>query len=56
MTLGVGYAVGRNVVVETVFSWPGIGRMLVRAVSSHARWRRARSCCCGRHRGYEFRC
>jgi peptide/nickel transport system permease protein len=35
MTLGVGYAVGGNVVVETVFSWPGIGRMLVRAVSSH---------------------
>jgi len=35
LTLGVGYAVGGNVVVETVFSWPGIGRMLVRAVSSH---------------------
>lgn len=35
MTLGVGYAVGGNVVVETVFSWPGIGRMLVRAVQSH---------------------
>jgi peptide/nickel transport system permease protein len=35
LTLGVGYAVGGNVVVETVFSWPGIGRMLVRAVQSH---------------------
>lgn len=35
MTLGVGYAVGGNVVVETVFSWPGIGRLLVSAVQSH---------------------
>jgi peptide/nickel transport system permease protein len=34
MTLGVGYAVGGNVVIETIFSWPGIGRMLVRAVSA----------------------
>ena len=25
---------GRNVVVETVFSWPGIGRLLVNAVSA----------------------
>ncbi|MDP6120015.1 MAG: ABC transporter permease [Rhodospirillales bacterium] len=32
--LGVGYSVGGNVVVETVFSWPGLGRMLVDAVSS----------------------
>jgi peptide/nickel transport system permease protein len=35
MTLGVGYAVGGNVVVETVFSWPGIGLLLVRSVQSH---------------------
>lgn len=32
--LGVGYSIGGNVVVETVFSWPGIGRLLVRAVSA----------------------
>ena len=32
--LGVGGAVGGNVVVETVFSWPGIGRLLVNAVAS----------------------
>jgi peptide/nickel transport system permease protein len=32
--LGVGLSMGGNVVVETVFSWPGIGRMLVQAVAS----------------------
>jgi peptide/nickel transport system permease protein len=32
--LGFGNSVGGNVVVETVFSWPGLGRMLVDAVSS----------------------
>lgn len=32
--LGVGHSVGGNVVIETVFSWPGLGRMLVEAVSS----------------------
>jgi peptide/nickel transport system permease protein len=32
--LGLGLAVGGNVVVETVFSWPGLGRLLVNAVSS----------------------
>ncbi len=32
--LGVGGAVGGNVVVETVFSWPGVGRLLVNAVAS----------------------
>jgi peptide/nickel transport system permease protein len=30
--LGVGGSVGGNVVIETVFSWPGLGRMLVTAV------------------------
>ena len=32
--LGIGFSVGGNVVVETVFSWPGIGRLLVNAVAS----------------------
>src|SRR5690554_5252483 len=32
--MGIGYSLGGNVVVETVFSWPGLGRMLVRAVSA----------------------
>ena len=32
--LGVGLSMGGNVVVETVFSWPGIGRMLVSAVAN----------------------
>lgn len=35
LTLGIGYAVGGNVLIETVFSWPGIGRILVRAVQAH---------------------
>jgi peptide/nickel transport system permease protein len=30
--LGVGGSIGGNVVVETVFSWPGLGRVLVGAV------------------------
>lgn len=34
LTLGVGYAIAGDVVIENVFSWPGLGRMLVRAVSS----------------------
>lgn len=33
MAVGLGYAIGGNVVLETVFSWPGLGRLLVRAVS-----------------------
>jgi peptide/nickel transport system permease protein len=32
--LGIGYSIGGNVVVETVFSWPGLGRLLVRAVAA----------------------
>lgn len=32
--LGIGYSIGGNVVIETVFSWPGLGRLLVQAVSS----------------------
>ncbi len=32
--LGLGASIGGNVVVETVFSWPGLGRMLVVAVAS----------------------
>ena len=34
LALGIGYAIGGDVVVETIFSWPGLGRMLVRAVAS----------------------
>jgi peptide/nickel transport system permease protein len=30
--LGLGASIGGNVVVETVFGWPGIGRLLVNAV------------------------
>ncbi len=33
--LGVGLSMGGNVVIETVFSWPGIGRLLVQAVTVH---------------------
>lgn len=33
-TLGLGATVGGNVVVETVFSWPGLGRVLVTAVAA----------------------
>ncbi|MFW6381295.1 MAG: ABC transporter permease [Bacillota bacterium] len=34
MAVGIGYAMGGNVVIETVFSWPGLGRLLVKAVST----------------------
>ena len=32
--LGLGASMGGNVVVETVFAWPGIGRLLVQAVQT----------------------
>ena len=32
--LGIGISMGGNVVIETVFSWPGIGRLLVQAVAN----------------------
>jgi peptide/nickel transport system permease protein len=35
MALGVGYSIGGNVVIENVFGWPGLGRLLVRAVSAN---------------------
>lgn len=34
MAVGVGYTIGGNVIIETVFSWPGIGRLLVDAVTA----------------------
>lgn len=34
LALGIGYSIGGNVVIENVFGWPGIGRMLVRAVTA----------------------
>ena len=33
MAVGFGYAIGGNVVIENVFSWPGLGRLLVDAVT-----------------------
>jgi len=33
MTVGIGYAIGGNVIIESVFSWPGIGKVLVEAVN-----------------------
>jgi peptide/nickel transport system permease protein len=32
--VGIGYSISGNVVIETVFGWPGLGRLLVRAVSA----------------------
>ena len=32
--LVVGYGMGGNVIIENVFSWPGLGRLLVRAVAA----------------------
>lgn len=34
MAMGIGFTMGGDVVIETIFSWPGLGRMLVRAVSA----------------------
>jgi peptide/nickel transport system permease protein len=34
MAVGIGYAIGGNVVIETVFSWPGLGRLLVSSVTA----------------------
>jgi len=32
--LVIGYSLGGDVVIENVFSWPGLGRLLVKAVAS----------------------
>ena len=34
LALGIGYSISGNVVIENVFGWPGIGRLLVRAVTA----------------------
>lgn len=34
LALGVGYSIGGNVVIENVFGWPGVGRLLVRSVAA----------------------
>jgi peptide/nickel transport system permease protein len=34
LALGIGSSIGGNVVIESVFSWPGLGRRLVEAVSA----------------------
>lgn len=34
LALGIGYSIGGNVVIENVFGWPGLGRLLVRSVIS----------------------
>jgi peptide/nickel transport system permease protein len=34
VAVGIGYSIGGNVVIETVFGWPGLGRLLVRAVAA----------------------
>jgi peptide/nickel transport system permease protein len=33
--MAVGFAFGGSVVIETVFSWPGVGRMMWEAVTAH---------------------
>ena len=33
-TLGIGYSIAGNVLIENVFAWPGLGRTLVRAVNT----------------------
>ncbi len=34
-TVMVGFAFGGQVLLETVFSWPGIGRLMVESVTNH---------------------
>jgi peptide/nickel transport system permease protein len=34
-SLMVGFAIGGQVLVESVFSWPGMGQLMVEAASSH---------------------
>ncbi len=34
-SLLVGFAIGGQVLVESVFSWPGMGQLMVEAASSH---------------------
>jgi peptide/nickel transport system permease protein len=34
-SLMIGFAIGGQVLVETVFSWPGMGKLMVEAASSH---------------------
>ncbi|UCG07416.1 MAG: ABC transporter permease, partial [Desulfobacterales bacterium] len=34
-SLMIGFAIGGQVLVETVFSWPGMGQLMVEAASSH---------------------
>ena len=31
----IGFAIGGQVIVEQVFSWPGMGQLMVEAASSH---------------------
>ena len=34
-SLMIGFAIGGQVLVESVFSWPGMGQLMVEAASSH---------------------
>ena len=44
--LQIGFLLGGAVVTETMFSWPGVGRLAVGAIlPPTSRWRRARSWC-----------